>query len=65
MQQFSKTNQIFRQKLEESGICIRLIGNPVYIPLDVRKLLARLMLETCNNRRIVLNLAFMYTCKYI
>lgn len=54
---------IFRDKLMENGLCIRVIGNLSLLPEDLRKLIAKVMIITKNNKKLVLNVAFAYTCK--
>lgn len=54
---------IFRDKLMEHGLCIRVIGNLSLLPEDLRKLIAKAMIITKNNKKLFLNVAFAYTCK--
>lgn len=54
---------IFRDKLVEQGVCIRVIGNLSLLPEDMRKLFAEAMIITKHNNKATLNLAFAYTCK--
>lgn len=56
---------IFRDKLAEQGICIRVIGNLSLLSEDMRKLFAEAMILTKNNNKATLNIAFSYTCKTI
>lgn len=56
---------IFRDKLAEQGICIRVIGNLSLLSEDMRKLFAEAMIITENNNKATLNIAFSYTCKII
>lgn len=56
---------IFRDKLAEQGVCIRVIGNLSLLSEDMRKLIAEAMIITENNKKATLNLAFAYTCKII
>lgn len=50
-----------RDKLNEHGICIRVIGNFYLIPEDIKKQIAEAMIMTKDNKRAILNVAFAYT----
>lgn len=52
-----------REKLMEKGIRIRVIGNYQMLPEDLQKLIADVMLMTCENNKSVLNVAFAYTSR--
>lgn len=54
---------IFRDKLMEQGLCIRVIGNLSLLPEDLRKVIVKVMIITKNNKKLILNVAFAYTCK--
>ena len=54
----------FRDKLQEHGVCIRVIGNLSLIPQDIRKLMAEAMHITKHNNKAFLNVAFSYACTY-
>lgn len=51
----------FRDKLNEHGVCVRVIGNLKKLPEDLVKLIADSMLVTSLNNRTYLNIAFGYT----
>lgn len=57
------SKNIFRDKLMEHGICVRIIGNLSLIPEDICKLIAKAMIMTKDNKKAFLNVAFAYTCK--
>ncbi|XP_051175832.1 dehydrodolichyl diphosphate synthase complex subunit Dhdds [Leptopilina boulardi] len=48
-------------KLNEHGICIRVIGNLYLIPEEIKKQIADAVLITKNNKNAILNIAFAYT----
>lgn len=52
-----------REKLNERGICIRVIGNLKLLPRDIQKTISEAMLLTKNNNKAVLNIAFAYTSR--
>lgn len=52
-----------REKLNERGICIRVIGNLKLLPKDIQKTISEAMLLTKNNNKAVLNIAFAYTSR--
>lgn len=64
MYRMSKWEIIYRDKLNEHGICIRVIGNFYLIPEDIKKQIAEAMIMTKDNKRAILNVAFAYTCKF-
>lgn len=53
-----------RDKLNEHGVCVRVIGNIRLLPIDLQKLIAESMEATKGNSRAALNIAFSYTCKF-
>lgn len=52
-----------KDRLNERGICFRLIGNWSLLPPDLQKCAAEAMLLTKNNNKAVLNVAFAYTSR--
>lgn len=52
-----------RDKLNEQGICIRIIGNMSMLPLDLQRIMAEATLLTQHNRKAILNVAFAYTSR--
>lgn len=52
-----------RDKLNERGICIRIIGNTALLPEDIQRFLAEAVLITRNNTKAFLNVAFSYTSR--
>lgn len=50
-------------KLHEHGVRIKVIGNLDLLPEDLQKLLAQAILETENNDKLFLNVAFSYTSR--
>lgn len=52
-----------KDKLNERGICIRIIGNTKLLPIDLQKLIAAATLQTQHNSKAILNLAFAYTSR--
>lgn len=50
--------------MEESGVCVRVVGNLSLIPKDLLNLILVAMLMTKDNRRICLNIALFYTSKF-
>lgn len=46
-----------------AGVCIRVIGNLALLPEDVRKLIAKAVLLTKDNKKCFLNIAFAYTSR--
>ncbi|CAG9764148.1 unnamed protein product [Ceutorhynchus assimilis] len=52
-----------QDKLNEHGVCIRVIGNLALLPEDLRKLIAKAMLMTEHNNKAILNVAFSYTSR--
>lgn len=61
-EKFSKLLQEL-PKLHEHGVRIRVIGNIELLPEDLQKLIAQTMLETENNDKLFLNVAFSYTSR--
>ncbi|XP_036141291.1 dehydrodolichyl diphosphate synthase complex subunit DHDDS-like [Monomorium pharaonis] len=56
----------FLEKLDElknDGICIRVFGNLSLLPEDVCQIIARCMIATKDNNKIILNIACPYTSK--
>ncbi|XP_050308633.1 dehydrodolichyl diphosphate synthase complex subunit DHDDS [Anthonomus grandis grandis] len=60
-----KFSRLFEEKdkLMENGICIRVIGNLTLLPDDLKKLIARAMIMTKDNKNAILNVAFSYTSR--
>jgi ditrans,polycis-polyprenyl diphosphate synthase len=54
-----------RDKLNEHGIGIRVIGNMALLPTDLQKLVVESMESTKLNTKAILNIAFSYTCNYL
>lgn len=52
-----------RDKLNERGVCIRVIGNINLLPADLQKTIAEAMILTRNNTEAILNVAFAYTSR--
>lgn len=52
-----------KEKLQEKGIRIRVIGNLHLLPEDLQKSIAEAMLLTKNNHKSILNVAFAYTAR--
>lgn len=52
-----------RDRLNERGICIRIIGNWSMCPLDIQKCMADAVLLTRKNNKAFLNVAFAYTSR--
>lgn len=52
-----------RDKLNEQGICIRIIGNTTMLPEDIQQFMAEAVLQTRNNTKAFLNVAFSYTSR--
>lgn len=52
-----------KDKLNERGVCIRVVGNWSMIPLDLQRIMAKVILMTKNNKRAVWNIAFAYTSR--
>ncbi|KAJ8679017.1 hypothetical protein QAD02_014804 [Eretmocerus hayati] len=52
-----------RDKLNEHGVCVRVIGNLSLVPPDVRTLMMESMRITQDNKKAFLNVAFSYTSK--
>lgn len=52
-----------KDRLNERGICIRMVGNWSLLPLDLQKCMADAMLLTRDNSRATLNVAFSYTSR--
>ncbi|XP_036141507.1 dehydrodolichyl diphosphate synthase complex subunit DHDDS-like [Monomorium pharaonis] len=50
-------------KLKDAGVCIRVFGNWSLLSEDVCKLIARCMIATKDNNKIILNMACPYTSK--
>lgn len=51
------------KKLQEHGVRIRVVGNLSLLPLDLQKLIAKAILDTENNNKLFLNVAFSYTSR--
>lgn len=51
------------EKLNERGICVRIVGNLSLLPTDLLSVIAKLMLMTRKNKRRVWNIAFAYTSR--
>lgn len=52
-----------KDKLQEKGVKIRVIGNLDMLPRDIQKTLAEAMLLTKDNNKSILNVAFAYTSR--
>lgn len=52
-----------KDELHKRGICIRMIGNWQLLPVDLQKCMAETMLETKDNNKAYLNVAFAYTSR--
>lgn len=52
-----------KDKLNELGICVRIVGNLSMLPIDLQKIMAEIMLITKNNTQAVWNIAFAYTSR--
>jgi len=52
-----------KDKLEEHGVCIRVIGNIRLLPSDLQKLIIEAMEITKNHNKAFLNVAFAYTSR--
>lgn len=52
-----------KEKLQEKGIKIRVIGNLHLLPVDLQKSIAQAMLMTKDNNKSILNVAFAYTAR--
>lgn len=52
-----------KDRLNEKGICIRIVGNWSLLPLDLQKCMADAVLLTRGNRKAILNVAFAYTSR--
>lgn len=52
-----------KEKLNEKGIRIRVIGNLKMLPKDIQKTVAEAMLFTKDNNKSILNVAFAYTSR--
>lgn len=51
------------QKLQDHGVRIKVIGNLALLPMDLQKLIAKAILDTENNNKLFLNIAFSYTSR--
>lgn len=56
---------MFRDKLDEEGLCVQIVGDWSLVPDSLKPLMAKAMLVTKNNKKVKLNVAFAYTCKKI
>ncbi|KYN20300.1 Dehydrodolichyl diphosphate synthase [Trachymyrmex cornetzi] len=54
-----------KEKLKDNGVCIRVIGNFSLMPEDICKLMAKAMIVTRENNRIILNFAVAYASREI
>jgi len=52
-----------KDKLNERGICIRIVGNMSMLPIDLQQIMAEAILLTKDNSRAILNVAFAYTSR--
>ncbi|KAJ8959197.1 hypothetical protein NQ318_022459 [Aromia moschata] len=52
-----------KEKIMNEGVCIRIIGNLLLLPEDLRKVIAEAMLLTKDNNKAILNVAFSYTSR--
>lgn len=52
-----------RDKINQEGVCIQVIGDWSLVPPDLKQLMAKAMIMTKDNNRAKLNVAFAYTCK--
>lgn len=50
-----------RDKINQEGVCIQIIGDWSLVPSELKKLMAQAMILTKNNTRAKLNVAFAYT----
>lgn len=51
------------EKLMKDGVCIRVFGVLDLLPIDLRRLIAKTMLLTRYNNKLILNIAFAYTSR--
>jgi ditrans,polycis-polyprenyl diphosphate synthase len=56
---------IFRNKLKEKGVKIRIIGNVSLLPKDIIEIISEAELMTKDNNKTQLNVAFSYTGIFI
>lgn len=52
-----------KDKLNERGICVRIVGNLSLLPTDLQSIMAKVMLMTKHNNQAVWNIAFAYTSR--
>jgi len=52
-----------QQLLMEHKVCVRIIGDITLLPMDLQKMLARVVLNTAANSRAVLNVCLAYTSR--
>lgn len=52
-----------KDKLNERGICVRIVGNLSLLPIELQSTMAEVMLMTKNNNQAVWNIAFAYTSR--
>lgn len=52
-----------QDKLNERGICIRVIGNLALLPVDIQQKMVQAMLLTRHNTNAILNVAMSYTSR--
>lgn len=52
-----------KDKIMENGVCIRAFGNFSLLPADIQKMLAEVVLLSCNNNKAFLNVCVSYTSR--
>lgn len=51
------------EKIHEKGVCVRILGNLAYLPVELQKVIAEVVLQTQNNTRCYLNICLSYTSR--
>ncbi|EEC15315.1 cis-prenyltransferase, putative [Ixodes scapularis] len=51
------------EKIHEKGLCVRVLGNLSYLPVEVQKVIADVVLQTQHNTRCYLNICISYTSR--
>lgn len=51
------------EKIHEKGVCVRVLGNLSYLPVDVQRAVADVVLQTRDNSRCYLNICLSYTSR--
>lgn len=53
-----------QELLMEYGVCVRIVGEVSLLPQDLQQMLAKVVVNTCNNSKAYLNVCLAYTSRH-